>query len=238
MINLAKRSEQLELIDTESPGYDEWCIILNELELINKLTFAYSPTIKAIDRTLKARHEGQQRPVKVLDVGFGYGDVLRRLARRAVKKKYSFDLTGFEINPWAVKVAREVTPAEMKIRYLTSNIFEENLKESYDIIINSLFTHHLKSEEIIKLVQWMCCHAKYGWVINDLHRHRIPYYFIKYFTRFLRFNRCIINDAPLSVARSFVRSDWESIIKNANIDFSNVSISWHWPFRYCVSYMG
>lgn len=234
MINLTTRSKELELIDTESLDFNKSNAFLKELELINKLTTAYLPTLHAIERILKAKHTGPHLPIKVLDVGSGYGDTLRQISRWSAQKDIPINLTGIDINPMAEKLAQDATPGEMKITYLTKDVFEENFQETYHIIISSLFTHHLEDQSIIKFIQWMTDHTSYGWFINDLHRHIIPYYFIKYFVRLFKFNRLIVNDAPLSVARSFSRNDWDRLIKKANIQGSKIAISWHWPFRYCL----
>ena len=235
MINLSKRCMRLELIDTESPDLKESNIFLKELELINKLILSYPPTLAFIKDVFKIKHVACKQPIRILDVGSGYGDMLRKIFYWTSKNNIPVDLTGVDINPGAEKAAKSVTPKGMNINYITKDIFEADFKETYDIIISSLFTHHLEEESIVKFVQWMCRHANYGWFINDLHRHLIPYYFIKYFVRSMNFNKLIINDAPLSVARSFKRNDWERILEKAKTEPSKLSISWRWPFRYCVS---
>ncbi len=234
MINLTTRSEELELIDTEHLDYNQSNAFLKDLGLINKLTRAYSPTLQAIEKIIKTKRTGKPEPIKILDVGSGYGDTLRAISRWAAENNIPVNLTGIDINPMAQKAAQCATPDEMKITYLTRDVFDKKSQEIFHIIISSLFTHHLTGPSIIKFIQRMSEHATYGWFISDLHRNVIPYYFVKYSVRLMKFNRLIINDAPLSVARSFSRSDWERLMKEANIQGPDIEISWHWPFRYCL----
>jgi 2-polyprenyl-3-methyl-5-hydroxy-6-metoxy-1,4-benzoquinol methylase len=235
MIDLISRSKELELIDTEPLDSNITNAFLKDLERINQLTMAYRPTLKAIENILGVIQTGStQRSVKILDVGCGLGDTLRKISQWAGEKNISVDLTGLDINPMAKKAAQAATPEEMKITYISKDVFDESFQETYDIIICSLFTHHLDYQSLIKFIKWMTDRSNYGWFINDLHRHIIPYYFIKYFVRLLRLNRLILNDAPLSVARSFSKSEWHKIIKEANLKGAKLTVSWRWPFRYCV----
>jgi len=51
-------------------------------------------------------------------------------------------------------------------------------------------------------------HATPAGSSNDLHRHPLPRFFIKYAVRLLFANRMIRHDAPVSVARAFTASEW------------------------------
>ena len=229
MQSLAKRSYSLELMDSGGFKYEELKQTLEQLRLINVLTDGYRPTFHAIESLLP-----KSRPVRILDLGFGYGDMLRKIYVWAKSHGIAVELTGVDINPWAVDIAQRATPPDMPIQFQARNIFDFRSDEKFDIIINSLFMHHLKDAEILKVIEWMQEHSEQGWFINDLHRHPVAYYFIKVFTRAFGFNRLIQNDAPLSVARSFSRVEWENYLLQAKIPLKQARIHWHWTFRYGV----
>ena len=75
--------------------------------------------------------------------------------------------------------------------------------------------------------------SKRGFFINDLHRHWLAYYLIKYITRFFSKSYLVKNDACLSVARSFRKNDWKKLMLQAGI--SNWEIAWKWAFRWLVT---
>ena len=77
--------------------------------------------------------------------------------------------------------------------------------------------------------------ATHGWFINDLHRHFIPYFFIKWVTHLLPVNRLVKNDAAVSVARSFTAEEWWRIIDEAGIARDRIKIKWFFPFRYSIT---
>ena len=152
-------------------------------------------------------------------------------------------LIGIDLNPWSKKSAESITQVLANrpsgasfsaITYETANIFEFKPKQPIDIVISSLFTHHLSDAQIIEFLRWMDRHARKGWFINDLHRHALPYYFIKVVTAIFSRNRLIRNDAAVSVARSFSVSDWKNLINQAGLNGS-LRIQWFFPFRLCLS---
>ncbi len=233
---LAERSLKKELMDDLSVGYDEFEETLVQLELLNQITGAYAPTLEAIRFFHKKYHQKSQQPLRILDIGCGYGDTLRKIYQWAQSQEIKVELTGIDLNPWSKKAADFATAKGTKIRFITEDIFKHKVARPYHIIINSLLTHHLTEDELIKMIQWMTRHARYGWFINDLHRHAAPYFFIKYFVKVLRFNRLIKNDAPLSVARAFIARDWQNLSKRASLDTQKLKIRWYWPFRWGVRY--
>lgn len=236
MSSLALRTCRPELMDDSSIGFEEFAETLRQLRIINILTGAYRPTLHALRYFFTQCHINSRRPLRVLDIGSGYGDMLRRIEAWAAQRGIPVELAGVDLNPWAEQAARLAAPADSRIRYLTSDIFKFEAEQPYDVIINSLFTHHLTDDALVQVMRWMTREANYGWFINDLHRHPIPYHFIGGFVRLLGFNRLIRNDAPLSVARSFVREDWRHFAREAGLNSQGLQIKWYWPFRWGVRY--
>lgn len=236
MTALTARSIVSEIMDDQTVGYEEFAETLRQLELINRLIGSYRPTLIALEKFWRDKHHNARTPLRILDIGCGFGDTLRRIHHWAKSHGRAVELTGIDLSPWSTRAATAHTPAAMNIRYLNSDIFKFKEAGDYHVIINSLFTHHLSDDGIVRVLKWMTANARYGWFINDLHRHPVPYHFIAGFTRLLRFNRLIRNDAPLSVARSFTRADWVDYVNRAELDMSRVAVNWYWAFRYGVRY--
>lgn len=224
------RSNELELMDGADFDRAEYAQTLKQLESINRLTNGYGPTISAIAHVARAN---PKRPLRVLDIGFGHGDTLRRLRRWSKEKSIELDLIGVDLNPLSSELAENATPKTDNITYLTCDIFDFNVKD-VDVMINSLFMHHLSDHQIVRLLRWMTENAQLAWFINDLHRNALAYHFIRYATQVGRMNRLIRNDAPVSVARSFRDADWKGYAAEAGIPADAMCIRWHWAFRYGV----
>jgi 2-polyprenyl-3-methyl-5-hydroxy-6-metoxy-1,4-benzoquinol methylase len=225
------RSTQPELMDADNISFAEFHHCLQELETINRLTLAYRPTLNWLKHWLV-----KSEPLRILDAGSGSGDMLQRietLARRLGKHDTgTLSLTGVDLNQMS-KQSAELAPATW-IRHETANIFGFEADQSIDIIICSLFTHHLQDEQVVTYLRWVDARAEQGWFVNDLHRHQVPYYFIKFATRMFSRNRLIKHDASLSVARSFTATDWRRLLATAGIG-ERARVEWYFPFRLCVS---
>ena len=231
MRDFSQRSDEHELMDEEDIAFEEFHDCLIGLERINHLTLAYRPTLQWLRPWLKNRQR-----LLILDVASGGGDMLRKIAKRwphhAAAEKHC-RLLGVDWNPWSKKSA-DSWPSSAAIDYLTANVFKFEPAQPIDLIISSLFTHHLTDKQVVEFMQWMDRRAHKGWFINDLHRHPIPYYFIKSATALFSRNRLIRHDAAVSVARAFTVADWQRLVGQAGLE-GRVRVKRYFPFRICVS---
>jgi SAM-dependent methyltransferase len=231
MTGLAKRSRAPELMELETADFAEIDRTLRDLSTINRLTLAYRPTLSWLDR-VAARAAGA--PITVLDVACGHGDMLRRAWRWSRAKGVEVELAGIDLDPLAIRSARAATPPDVPIRYEVGDVFALPERPAYDVIINSLFAHHLFDETLVRFVRWMDRRARRSWMVNDLHRHPVPYHFVRHWVRLAGFTRFVVHDAPVSVARGFTRAEWLGVLEEAGIDPARVEIRWFVPFRYRV----
>jgi SAM-dependent methyltransferase len=228
-----RRSIEPELMDSEPVSFTEFDACLRQLRMINIFTLAYVPTLRWFGHLYK---QGQlEDGSTVLDVGSGYGDMLRCLSNWAARRRLRLHLIGVDLNPYSKLSAERATSQSCGIDFNTGNVFSFAPEQKIDYIISSLFTHHLTDEQLVEFIRWMDHRACQGWLINDLHRHPIPYYFIRFIVRLLSCNRLIRHDAPVSVVRAFTVSDLTRLLEAAGIPEHRVSIRWHFPFRYGVA---
>jgi len=81
-------------------------------------------------------------------------------------------------------------------------------------------------------LKWMQANSRQGFFINDLHRHPLAYYSIKFLTSIFSRSKLVKNDAPLSVARGFKRKDWVWLMNESGLKAG--LIQWKWAFRYLI----
>lgn len=232
-LNFAARSSQDELMDTESVSFEDFRACLVDLARVNRLTLAYRPTLAFFDRLLPSvRRLG--RPLEVVDVGSGYGDMLREIDAWALRRDVSVSLTGVDLNPWSRMAASEATGPSRKIRWVTADAFAFDPPRGIDVVVSSLFTHHLPDPLVTKFLGWMEARTRLGWFVNDLHRHPLPYHFFRHLAKLVGFHRFVQHDGPVSVARAFAKSDWQRLLTEAEIPHGDVEIEWMVPFRLTV----
>jgi SAM-dependent methyltransferase len=230
-VGLCRRSAGLELLDLEDadPGTIEAC--LRDLERINRWTGAYRVTLRWLDQLrLSARAKGA---ITVLDAGSGGGDMLRRIAAWARVQRLEVALIGVDRHPHATAAAAAATPDDLPIRYLTADVFDLPRDLAIDVVVSALFAHHLDDVRLVQFLRWMEQRARLGWLINDLHRHRVPW-LVAHGARLSRMHRFVRHDAPLSVARAFDRRDWLRLLEAADLAPPATTVVWRFPFRFAV----
>ena len=232
-LNFAERSNQDELMDTEPVSFEDFRACLVDLARVNRITLAYRPTLAFFDRLLPfARRLG--RPLEVIDVGSGYGDMLRAIDAWASRRGIAVSLTGIDLNPWSRMAAVEATSPSRTIRWVTADAFAFEPPQGIDVVVSSLFTHHLPDPLVARFLGWMEANARLGWFVNDLHRHPLPYHFFRHLAKLARFHRFVQHDGPVSIARAFATSDWRRLLSQAEIPHGAVEIEWMVPFRLTV----
>ena len=227
LVDTSRRSSATEMMDDFTLEGDIFRDTLDKLETINRLLGGNSVTIKGLKKLLKT--QSKSKVIKILDLGCGNGDILRDVAKFGRKNNYSFKLIGIDANLAATEYAKELSKEYSELSFKTMDILSEDFKkQSYDVVLCTLFLHHFKNEELISFLKTTTDKATIGVVVNDLHRHKLAYYLFKLIGFFIK-NKMVRQDGLTSVLRAFKREDLENIAKEIKVHFS---IQWKWAFRY------
>ena len=214
-------------------SYEDLRHCLHDIARVNRLTFAYKPTLHWLNHVY-SKLPYQQRPIHIVDVGCGYGDSLRRIAVWARDRNLPVILTGIDLNPYAIRAAREAT-LPGTATFLEGNAFDFHPPQGIDIVLSSLLTHHLENPEIVDFLRWMESVARIGWFINDLHRQAVPYWTFRMLSRFTSWHRFVKHDGAVSILRSFRPEDWRTLAQAAHIPQNEYTIREFRPARLCVA---
>jgi SAM-dependent methyltransferase len=229
-LNFAHRANLEEEMDGPWP-YEDLRTCLRHLAVVNRITFAHRPILQWLDE-IADTHRG---PLKIVDIGAGYGDMLRRIERWSQHRGIPAQLIGIDINANASRSAREATPADSRITWINGDVYDNPATADVDIFTVSGVTHHLCEPEIVRLVAWMERTARLGWFIADLHRKPIPYHFFDITMRGPWWHRFIRPDGLRSIRRSFLAEDWLRICGAAGLSAGDIELREHRPARLCVS---
>lgn len=219
MISLQTRSAELEIMDDLDCHGEVVDQTLRELEIINRLLGGDHVTIDGIRKLVS------KTDLTIADFGCGGGDLARKIVDWGKKKGFDLHLTGIDANPHIIAFAKKHYP---EISFLAQNVFDNTT--TYDIITATLFVHHFDDNELIELFRSMKAHSRIGVVINDIHRHSLSYYSIKWLTKLFSKSDMVKFDAPLSVRRAFKKRELIEILAKAGI--KNYQLKWKWAFRY------
>ena len=220
-MSLKTRSLQEEQMDAADLPLETYAALLADLAKANRLTGSARITLSFIERAARGR------PFRLLDVGFGQGDMLRTIARRFPGS----ELVGVDLNPRSEAVARPLTPPDLPIRYVTGD-YADLAHEPWDLIISNLVAHHMTHDQLVAFLRFMDRHARMGWLVNDPHRHALSHAGYPVLARAMRWHRIVREDGTLSIARSYRPDEWPPILAEAGVTTARVFRAF--PFRLCV----
>ena len=227
---LAERATRDELMDADDLAPEVYTAVMHDLAKVNTLTLARRPTLRFIDRVAR-RHAAGGEALRVLDVGYGDGDMLRAIAKWAMRIGFDVTLAGIDLNPRSAAAASN-TASAIAIDYRTGD-YTALAGEQWDVILSSLVAHHMTHVQLIGFLRFMEAEARAGWFVNDLHRHGFAYRGFPLLARLMRWHPIVRHDGQLSIARSYRPREWVPILKEAGITGATVSRAF--PFRLCVA---
>ena len=148
LVDTSYRSSATEMMDDFTLEGVEFRDTLDKLEIINRFLGGNSVTIKGLKKLLYK--QTKTKTITIIDLGCGHGDILRDVAKFGRKNKYKFKLLGVDANPDAIEYARELSKDYSELSFETIDIFSEDFKkQSYDVVLCTLFLHHFKNDELI-----------------------------------------------------------------------------------------
>lgn len=221
---LEQRAQAEELMDADDLDVDTYAAVVGDLAKVNVVTLAARPTLAFLEHD--TRH---LRQLRLLDVGFGDGDMLRRIARWASQRGIEAELVGVDLNPRSEPAARAHTPSDLPIRYVTGDYAD--LAGPWDAIVSSLVAHHMTRAQLVAFLRFMEANARV-WFVNDLHRHAFAHRGFPLLARLARWHPIVRHDGALSIARSYRPAEWPPILAEAGIADARVFRAF--PFRLCV----
>lgn len=227
MIDFSSRASGPEILDADDVGPEVFAAVMDDLAAVSRVMLAHGPTIGFLQRATSGLPRGST--IRILDVGCGEGDLLRRIRRWSKRRGLDAHLSGIDLNPRSAAAAHARTPAGMEIDYLTGDVFDYD--QPADYVVSSLFTHHLTDAQVVRFLQWMEQHAKGGWFVNDLQRHVVAYHSFGLFARLMRWHWIVRKDGQMSVARGFVPAEWHALLRKAGV---SATVRRTFLYRLCV----
>jgi ubiquinone/menaquinone biosynthesis C-methylase UbiE len=183
--SFAERSPQGEIMDDLSQPDAEFAAAYHELEIINRKLGG----VHAIERFLP---EAQGAGLLILDVAAGACDVSETLLQTRRDRIVVLDLNGK-----GLRLARKSWP-------VVGDALDLPFRDgTFDVVMASLFFHHLSNQNCVRVLQQMWRIAKRRVLVNDLHRNAIAYASIRALSSLFSKSRMVRHDGPVSVLRAF-----------------------------------
>lgn len=225
---LRHRAQIPELMDHPVACEQELRHAYRHLRVLNRIFGASAPTLYGVQR-LWAR-SGKPRKLHVYDVGAGSGDVNRHLLKWAEKNNIAIHIVLIDPSPTACSEAQQLFADDPRVAIQQGDV-NDLPPGAADIVTGTQFLHHFAKQDMPQVVHSMLRCSRIGVVINDIHRHPIPWAAVWLVTRIISRNRMIVHDGPLSVAKGFRSADWQELSRALE---KEVHVSWRPLFRYAA----
>ena len=226
-MNFKTRSYQKELLDEAHIPFLAIKHNMEELEIINTWLGGHNITLKGFKALLENRSK-----ITICEIGCGGGDNLLAIVKWCRKKNVEVNCVGIDMKEACIQVAQSRSLLQNISKWVVSDYALVSFDVKPDIVFSSLFCHHFTEVELVQQLRWMQANCTLGFFINDLHRHWLAYYSIKWLTKIFSKSYLVKNDAPLSVARGFLLSEWKALGKTAQI--VGPQVEWKWAFRHLI----
>jgi len=231
-IDPAVRQRRSELMDDPQLDATVHRQALNGLRRVNWWSRMDAVLWKAIS-VLKPRAAG---PLRILDIASGGGDSAIRLAKRFQRSGEHVRICGWDISPEAVKFATEQAQSAglQNVTFAVRDaIHGQASGESFDVVMCTLFLHHLDPDDAIQLLRRMHSLATQQVLVDDLRRTRLGYWLAWAGCRILTRCHVVHVDGPLSVGGAFTPEEAQQLAQQAGL--KTATIQNHWPQRFLLS---
>jgi 2-polyprenyl-3-methyl-5-hydroxy-6-metoxy-1,4-benzoquinol methylase len=215
-------------------------VALRGLERVNRL----SRTANVISKAIRAHcNKGRGRPLRILDLACGGGDVTLAVSQRLLAAGMPVAVEGWDRSETAISYAAQRSTQRITNRYGTStrhvrfyqhDVLDLDREGEFDVVMCTLFMHHLPTESVVQLLTKMHRAARQLVLVDDLRRTMIGYRMAQLGCRLLTRSPIVHADGPLSVRAAFTESELRELSQQAQLPEPHITR--HWPQRFLMTW--
>jgi 2-polyprenyl-3-methyl-5-hydroxy-6-metoxy-1,4-benzoquinol methylase len=174
-------------------------------------------------------------PLRVLDVASGAGDLPIRLWHKARRAGLCIIFHGIDRSASAVAFAQQrARERHADVQFSVADALMEPLPAGYDVVMCSLFLHHLSDVEAEQFLRRVSAAARRLVLVNDLRRSAVGFLLAWVGSRVLSRSPVVHIDGPLSVRAAFTPAEVRDLARRAGLDGA-VAMR-RWPSRYLLTW--
>jgi 2-polyprenyl-3-methyl-5-hydroxy-6-metoxy-1,4-benzoquinol methylase len=197
--------------------------------------YCFSRTGAAVWPWIRREAGASAKPLRVLDIATGGGDLPIDLARRARREGLAVEVAGCDCSSRAIAFARlRAYRARTDVRFFTFDTRAQPLPAGYHVITTGLFLHHLSDAEAVSLLRDMAEVTARAVLVDDLRRSRRGLWLARLATRALSRSPVVHVDGPRSVRAAFTSGELSRLAAQAGL--TGAEIVPHWPERHLLAW--
>ena len=221
--------EKMDAADLAPAAHHAALAGLERINRVSRTAGGYLPAILAM-----ARGAGLGR-ITLLDIAAGGGDVPIALARAAGAHGLHIDLTLLDRSATALAHAGAAAAAAGVSCRTVKGDARALPDESFDVISNSLFLHHLRSSaDMVALLSAMRSRARRMVLISDLRRGTLGWLAASIGCRVLSGSPIVHYDGPASVRAALTLAELRAVADRAGLGAARIRPCF--PFRILLTW--
>jgi 2-polyprenyl-3-methyl-5-hydroxy-6-metoxy-1,4-benzoquinol methylase len=172
-------------------------------------------------------------PLRILDVATGAGDIPIALCGAARSAGIAIELHACDINPRALEHARgRAAETGVDVRFFQLDALAGPPPETYDVVVCSLFLHHLSEPDAVRLLRHLRAAARRSLLVNDLRRCVFGELAARIVPHVLTRSDVIHTDAVLSAQAAYTIREARGLAEEAGLHGCRVER--RWPARFLL----
>ena len=210
-----KRIYEEELLDAGEGTDDDVARSLGDLRRINRFLGGRRVLLRALSVGLQGTGLKQ---LSVLDVGTGSADIPMALAAKCRRRGVETFIVGVDISERNLRISRAQLGVTSEIQLVQADSLRLPFAaRSFDFVTASLFLHHFRDEDVVRLLADFGRIARRAVLVNDLVRNLVPYYFTRIAGPILAASFLTQNDGPVSILRGFTTDEMQELAQRAGL---------------------
>jgi ubiquinone/menaquinone biosynthesis C-methylase UbiE len=211
-----RRWEAEELLDRAGHDPAELTANLRDIRTVNRLAGGVATVLRHLPGLVS--HIPRGRPVEILDLATGCGDIPLSLAAWAERQSRPLHLAVTDRSPEILAEARRTLAGVPGVTFTVCDARAVPMPErSFDIVLCSLSLHHFAPGDAVQVLREMDRLARTGFILNDIRRCLSGFVAAWTASRVATRNRLTRHDMPLSVLRAYTPDELRALLRQAGI---------------------
>lgn len=195
---------------------------------LRRLNWASGTVAQLFESIAQFAQQQSASKLRVLDVASGGGDVAAGLVERGHRRGLQISVLGLDCSSQACDIARSRHASVQNLSFEQQDVLTQPLPGGFDVIVSSLFLHHLTDDEACKLLANMAQSARLGIAVSDLRRATAGWWIAQLACRTLSRSPVVHFDGPRSVEGAYTLGEMRSLCDTANLQSARIEKCWPW----------
>lgn len=210
-----KRIYEEELLDAGEGTDEDVAESLSDLRRVNRFLGGRKVVLRAISSCLDG---ASSQHLSLLDVGTGSADIPMAVAEKCAQRGLETFIAAVDISERNLRLSRARLGVSSDIHLVRADSLSLPFAaRSFDFVTASLFLHHFRDDDVVRLLADFGRIARRAVIVNDLIRNLVPYYFTRIAGPVLAASFLTRNDGPVSVLRGFTTDEMNELALRAGL---------------------